>query len=151
MNYPPENSFVSGYLLYMLATASEHASEQFHEQVRAHGLRVPEWRVLACLVDNDGLMITHLAQLSLIEQSRMTRIINQMTNNGYLERCEDIEDKRRVRVRLTKKGRKIAKELVKSARAHEEQLLSALEDTDAAQIKRALDTLLTVLQQNRNL
>ena len=70
-----EPSFVSNYLLYLLGTSSGKASLQFHKLVRQRGLRVPEWRVLACLVDNDGLMITQLAELSLLEQSRMTRIV----------------------------------------------------------------------------
>ena len=71
--------FVENYLLYLLAAASEKASADFHEEVRAAGVRVPEWRVLACLADEDGAMITHLAALALAEQSRLTRIID---NNG---------------------------------------------------------------------
>jgi len=150
MNKTSEDTFVSGYLLYLLAASSEQASEQFHKQVRDRGLRVPEWRVLACLVDNDSLMITHLARLSLMEQSRMTRIVDQMTNNGLLERFEDNDDKRRVRVRLTGEGQKLANTLVAEAQEHEKSLLSTLKDTDAAEVKRALQALLTVLQTKEN-
>ena len=143
----PEDTFVSGYLLYLLAASSEQASAQFHARIREHGLRVPEWRVLACLVDNDGMMITRLASLSLLEQSRMTRIIDQMVARGLLHRVTDSDDKRRVRIRLTETGREVATELVAEARAHEAKLLSALADTDAARIKMVLQTLLTVLDQ----
>ena len=143
----PEDTFVSGYLLYLLAASSEQASAQFHARIREHGLRVPEWRVLACLVDNDGMMITRLASLSLLEQSRMTRIIDQMVARGLLHRVTDSDDKRRVRIRLTETGREVATEVVAEARAHEAKLLSALADTDAARIKMVLQTLLTVLDQ----
>ena len=143
----PEDTFVSGYLLYLLAASSEQASAQFHARIREHGLRVPEWRVLACLVDNDGMMITRLASLSLLEQSRMTRIIDQMVARGLLHRVTDSDDKRRVRLRLTETGREVATEVVAEARAHEAKLLSALADTDAARIKMVLQTLLTVLDQ----
>ena len=81
-----DERFVSNYLLYLLAAASDAASAQFHERVREQGLRVPEWRVLACLVDNDGEMITRLAEFSLIEQSRLTRIIDQMDDKGWVTR-----------------------------------------------------------------
>ena len=69
----PQNSgqkakFVNNYLLYLLAAASEKASGQFHAKVRKAGLRVPEWRVVACLYDSDKMMITELAELSLMEQ-----------------------------------------------------------------------------------
>ena len=137
--------FVGGYLLYLLAVASEKASAQFHAHVRAQGLRVPEWRVLACLVDNDGMMITHLAQLSLLEQSRMTRIVDQMDARGLVERVPDEADRRRVRVRLTDEGRGLATRLVIDARRHEARLLSELADTDAARIRQVLQSLLACL------
>jgi len=137
--------FVSEYLLYLLAAASEQASAQFHAHVRDQGLRVPEWRVLGCLVDNDEMMITRLAKLSLMEQSRMTRIVAQMETRGLVTREADEEDKRRVRVRLTRQGRALAESLVVDARAHEAQLLSSLADTDAERIKVVLQTLLDTL------
>ena len=138
-------TFVSGYLLYLLAASSEQASEQFHDHIRRKGLRVPEWRVLACLVDNDGLMITQLAKLSLMEQSRMTRIVDQMDARGLVQRAADSDDRRRVRVKLTEEGRSLAQALVADARNHETRLLSALADTDAVRIKKVLQTLLSVL------
>ncbi len=142
-----KSGFVSGYLLYLLAASSDRASAQFHAHVRAQGLRVPEWRVLACLVDDDGMMITQLAKLSLMEQSRMTRIVDQMDARGLVARAPDNADKRRVRVCLTEKGRALADTLVADARAHEARLLSSLADTDAERIKVVLQTLLDTLEE----
>ena len=141
-----EPSFVSDYLLYLLAASSEKASLQFHKLVRQRGLRVPEWRVLACLVDNDGLMITQLAELSLLEQSRMTRIVIQMEEKGLVRRKMDRADKRRVRVQLTAQGREMAEGLVEEAKFHEAALLSSLADTDAARVKGVLRALLEKLE-----
>ena len=138
--------FVDGYLLYLLAAASERASAQFHALVKRKGLKVAEWRVLACLFDNDGLMITELAGFALMEQSRMTRIIDRMDERGLVRRAADKADKRRVRVHLTDLGRERAAELVQLARQHEESLLSALAETDAARIKPVLQEMLRRLQ-----
>lgn len=137
--------FVSDYLLYLLAAASEAASAQFHAHVRTHGLRVPEWRVLAWLHDRDGAMITRLARISLIEQSRLTRIIIQMEERGLVIRKGDTRDRRRVRVHLTDTGRQIAEQLVTDARAHETALLAQLEGGDGARLKPALAALLARL------
>lgn len=139
--------FVANYLLYLLAASSERASAQFHTHVRKAGLRVPEWRVLACLADGDALMITRLADLALMEQSRMTRIVDQMASRGLVERVADAGDKRRVRVRLTEQGQTIADRLVEDAKAQEVRLLSEIADTDAAAIKSVLKSLLTKLAQ----
>jgi DNA-binding MarR family transcriptional regulator len=139
--------FVNNYLLYLLAAASEKASGQFHAQVRKAGLRVPEWRVVACLYDSDKMMITELADLSLMEQSRMTRIIAQMAERGIVKRAHDGKDRRRVWVQLTPDGMALAQTLVADAKIHERALLSELADTDAARIKVMLQTVLKRLDE----
>ncbi|AYE87842.1 MAG: MarR family transcriptional regulator [Sulfitobacter sp.] len=140
-----EGGFVSDYLLYLLAAASDVASAQFHAQVRKAGLRVPEWRVLACLSDTDGAMITQLARQALAEQSRLTRIIAQMEERGLLIRRSDPADGRRVRVYLTDAGRALAAELVPQARRHEAALIEMLKGNEGAQLKPALKSLLAAL------
>ncbi|NUH64023.1 MarR family transcriptional regulator [Sulfitobacter sp. S0837] len=138
--------FVSDYLLYLLAAASDAASAQFHTKVRKAGLRVPEWRVLACLADTDGAMITQLARRALAEQSRLTRIIGQMEDRGLLIRRSDPADGRRVRVYLTDAGRALTAELVPQAQKHEAALMEMLQGNVGAQLKPALKSLLAVLE-----
>ena len=137
--------FVANYLLYLMAAASDAASGQFHARVRAEGLRVPEWRVLACLHDRDGSMITQLARFALVEQSRLTRIIIQMDERGLVSRRGDPADRRRVRVYLTPQGRTLAARLVLEAREHESKLLQRLKGSDAAHLKPALHALIRTL------
>ena len=139
-------SFVPNYLLYLLAAASDAASAQFHAKARKAGLRVPEWRVLACLFDDDGSMITQLARAALVEQSRLTRIIIQMEERGLVTRRNDPDDGRRVRVFLTEKGRAIVTELVPQARGHEVELLTLLQPEQARMLKPALQSLLAALE-----
>lgn len=141
-----EAPFVPGYLLYLLAAASDAASSQFHAQARKAGLRVPEWRVLACLFDDDGSMITQLARAALVEQSRLTRIIVQMEERGLVTRRNDPDDGRRVRVFLTDTGRAIVTELVPQARRHEAELMDLLRPEQAAMLKPTLQSLLAALE-----
>ncbi len=130
--------FVGDYLLYLLAAASDAASADFHAHVREQGLRVPEWRILACLCDEDGQMVTQLAQLALMEQSHLTKIVDQMATKGLVKRRSDERDRRRVRVYLTAAGRVLGTGLVKKAREHEMSIVSRLGATDAARLKAAL-------------
>lgn len=142
--YPEEigpkesEGFVAGYLLYLLAAASDVASNDFHARVRERGLRVTEWRVLACLGDRDGQMVTQLAQLALMEQSRLTKIIDQMAVKGLVSRRNDRRDRRRVRVFLTVQGRGLAEGLVAEAQIHEQTLTAQLPPGEAALLKDAL-------------
>ena len=138
---------VSEYLLYLLAAVSERASAQFHAHARKEGLRVPEWRVLACLYDEDGAMITQLARLALLEQSRLTKIVDQMAGRGLVARRDDPGDKRRVRVFLTEQGRSLAERLVADALEHEAGILAALDHAQADRLKPVLKALLNQLEE----
>ena len=146
MSSQDDNRFVDGYLLYLMAAASDRASADFHGQVRAAGLRVPEWRVLACLVDCPPMMVTELAERALLEQSRMTKTVDQMTARGLLVRQADADDRRRVRIALTEEGQELAETLVAKARSHEADLLASLANTDADLIKPVLQALLAALK-----
>lgn len=137
-NAEPGEGFVSNYLLYLLASASSAASEDFHAKVRRRGVRVPEWRVLACLSDRDGLMVTQLAQFALMEQSRMTKVIDQMALKGFVSRENDKTDRRRVRIHLTSAGKVLAEELVGEAKAHEDGIIRQLPPGDAERLKEDL-------------
>ena len=139
--------FVSSYLLYLLAAASEGASAEFHGVVRDQGLRVPEWRVLAILVEQDGAMITRLAKFALMEQSRLTRIVDQMIDKGLVRRAPDERDGRRVRIWLTAEGRRRAEALVDEAQGHEAAILASLPDEEAARLKPALRSLMGALEE----
>lgn len=141
-----KSGFVSSYLLYLLAAASEGASAEFHAKVRDQGLRVPEWRVLAILVEQDGAMITRLAKFALMEQSRLTRIIDQMIEKGFVRRAADKDDGRRVRIWLTADGRRRAEALVRDARGHEADILSSLPAAEAERLKPALASLIEALE-----
>ena len=142
----PDTGFVADYLLYLLAAASDGASAQFHAEVRKVGLRVPEWRVLACLHDENGAMITQLARIALVEQSRLTRIIIQMEDRGLVVRQSDPKDRRKVRVFLTSAGRALVDRLVPDAQRHEAALLDRLSVEDAKRLKPILHALLQAVQ-----
>ena len=130
--------FVSDYLLFLLAATSAAASEEFHAAVRARGLRVTEWRVLACLHDRDGQMVTRLAGPAMMEQSRLTRVIDQMDERGLVARRSDRRDRRRVRVFLTPDGAALAEEMVARAREHEARVLASLQEGEGLELKRML-------------
>lgn len=141
MTDPAPPRFLPDYLLFLLATASASASAEFHGIARKAGLRVPEWRVLACLWDEDGQMVTHLAQLSLMEQSRLTRVVEKMVERGLVMRQGDDGDRRRVRVWLTEEGRALAGRMVGEARDHEARLLALLGPRDGERLKALLKRL----------
>ena len=93
--------FVDGYLAYLLAQASQRISAEFHLQVRAAGLSVTEWRVLASLEGSAGETIGTLAVLAITKQPTLSKVVQRMEADGLVERTGVRADRRQTRVCIT--------------------------------------------------
>jgi DNA-binding MarR family transcriptional regulator len=137
-----ENSFARNYLAYLLARASFIVSSQFHSKLQQWQLSVPEWRVLACLMDVEGLSVGELAGMALMKQPGLTKVLDRMERDELLTRRGTSDDRRRVTIHLTAKGRARVKPVQRAAMAHEAELLKQFSDEQRATIKSALDLLI---------
>lgn len=134
-------NFVNNYLLFQLAVVSHNFSLEFHDILRNKNVSRTMWRILINLVDRPGLYITDLSKNTLLEQSHVTKATDQMCKQGLLEKIPDTADRRRVVVRITKKGQEMILPLIEEAKHHEEMKLSQLNPDDAKQLKSLLATL----------
>ena len=141
---PPlaSNSFARNYLAYLLARASFIVSNEFHARLGDWDLTVPEWRVLACLMDVEGLSVGELAAMALMKQPRLTKVLDRMERDGLLQRRATSGDRRRVTIHLTAKGRARVEPVQRAAKAHEAEVLKQFTDEERATIKYALDLLI---------
>jgi 3-hydroxy-9,10-secoandrosta-1,3,5(10)-triene-9,17-dione monooxygenase reductase component len=141
---PPlaSGSFARNYLSYLLARASFNVSSDFHARLKEWDLTVPEWRVLACLMDVEGLSVGELAAMALMKQPGLTKVLDRMERDGFLKRQSASDDRRRVTLHLTAKGRTRVKPVQTAALAHEAELLKQFSDSERATIKHALDLLI---------
>jgi len=139
---PVETGFVPNYLAYLLARASFVVSNEFHATLKDWNLSVPEWRVLSCLSDVDGLSVGELAAMALMKQPRLTKVLDRMEADDLIERRDTASDRRRTPIHLTAKGRTTVKPVVRAARAHEAALLKHFTEEERAVIKHALDLLI---------
>ena len=130
----PMPRFVDGYLLYLLARASHAASAGFHARLKARGVPVPTWRVVATLHGvPEGETVGALAAACLMQQPTMTKVLDRLEAERLVTRRRE---GRVTRVQLTPRGERLAAELVPLARAHEAELLAR--HADAALELKAL-------------
>ena len=134
--------FVDDYLAYLLARASHEISGQFHQQVRAADLSVPEWRVLAGLAGGEGLPVGEIAALILAKQPTVTRLIDRMAAAGLVRRGRSAGDGRQRLVYITSAGRRRVGPLLAAAKRHEAAVLAALGAADASRLKGILRRLI---------
>jgi DNA-binding MarR family transcriptional regulator len=136
---PGGGSFAQSYLSYLLSRASHIVASGFHRKLKTWKLTVPEYRVLACLTGAEGMGVGDLAAMAIMEQSRMTKILDRMQKQGLIERRSDARDKRRVLVHLTDQGRTRAEPVLHAAKAHEAEMLAPLTPDERSMILRSLD------------
>jgi DNA-binding MarR family transcriptional regulator len=130
--------FVDGYLGYLLGQANHAVYKDFDAQVRAAGLSSIEWRVLATLHDAEPLTVSQLALEVLSKQPTVTKLVQRMAEQGWVELLADPADQRRTLVRASTAGRRMVRPLLEKARAHEAASLRMLAAPEQAALKRLL-------------
>lgn len=138
---PPPDRFVHRHLPYLLARASHALWRGFEPQVRAAGLNSLEWRVLATLSDSEPLTVGALAMEVLAQQPTVTKSLDRMAAQGWVERLPDPHDARRARVRLTPAGQAKVAPLLRAADRHQRERLAALGAPAPDDLQRALRAL----------
>ena len=133
---------VDDYLSYLLARASHVVAAEIHREVRAAGLTVLEWRVLATLSDGRARNVGELASIALAQQSTMTKLLGRMEADGRIARSDGEADRRQSLVRITRKGRVALGTLLARSKHHERTAVARLGASEAASLKSALKKLI---------
>jgi MarR family transcriptional regulator, lower aerobic nicotinate degradation pathway regulator len=133
--------FVHQHLPYLLARASHALWRGFEPRLRAAGLNSLEWRVLATLSDSPPLAVGQLALEVLAQQPTVTKTLDRLVAQGWVQRLADAADARRAQVSLTPSGLAHVAPLLADAQAHELQRLQALGATEPERMREALRAL----------
>ena len=123
---------------YLLGQATHALYKGFDAHVRAAGLSTIEWRVLAALQEGEALTVSRLADEVLAKQPTVTKLLQRMSDQGWVALQADAADQRRTLVQATAAGRRLARPLVERARAHEADMLRTLAAPEKAALKRLL-------------
>lgn len=66
-------------------------------------------RILYVLWQEDNLPIVELAARTGLAKTTLTSMLDRMESLGHIKRCYDSEDRRQIRIRLTKSARRLEK------------------------------------------
>jgi DNA-binding MarR family transcriptional regulator len=122
----------------LLGQASHALYKNFDQQVRAAGLSATEWRVLAALHGSPPLTVSQLAQEVLAKQPTVTKLVQRMSEQGWVDLQADAADQRRTLVSASAAGRRLVRPLLEKARAHESQMLATLAASEQVALKKLL-------------
>lgn len=134
------------FLPYLLNRITNRLNLNLLEDLRPLRINVPRWRVLAVLHSRDGRSIGELAAYTVMDQSTLSRVVDQMERDGLVERRRGVRDSRVVRVHILKAGHDTFNLILPKALRHLEH---ALDEFSAEERRLMLRLLHKVLDNIR--
>jgi len=112
------------------------AASEYADLQPAHSAAIqPLWDAPA------GERITTLARVARITKQSMSALVDHLEKTGYVERVEDPEDARAIRVRLTARGKAFGRAIRGFGRELEAQCAAKIGAARLEQVKAALQLL----------
>lgn len=98
---------LDSHVFFWLTQVMGARDRRLNAELKAFGVRVPEWRALAALYSRRKCTMSELAELASIDRTTLTRTIDRMEEAGWLARLSDGEDLRVTRLALTPSGERL--------------------------------------------
>jgi len=99
-------------LPYLMNRLVSRLNRNLDAKLRRRRLTFQHWRVLAVLTAHDRSTVSVLAELAVIPQATLSRLLARMGERGLVRRSMSRRDSRLVEVRLTPRGRTLYEEIV---------------------------------------
>src|SRR4029450_973248 len=113
------------YLAYVLAEADRLVNDRLGEALDAEGVTVEQWRILRALSDGRGHSMGDLARAALMPHPTLTKAVDRLAEQALVYRRQDDEDRRRVAVFLSDRGRDLVGRLDRRATDHHQKVAEA--------------------------
>jgi DNA-binding MarR family transcriptional regulator len=107
----------------------------------AHGLSIPEWRVLAMIGRFGTLSPSAVGEWTAMDKVKVSRAAGSLVARGLLRQMHDPRDGRGRLLHLTRKGAAVHQRMVPLACELEEQLAEGLSRAEWSNLMKALDKL----------
>ncbi len=117
------------------------------KEAARYGITRAQWAVLSKVERQEGLKQTELAELLEVQPITLTRLIDKLCDNGWIERRNDENDRRVNRLYLKKAARPL---LGKLAGLRSELTATALEGISPTDAHRLLTQLESIKENVRN-
>jgi MarR family transcriptional regulator, organic hydroperoxide resistance regulator len=130
------------HLSYLLAQANREINRQLDALLRAEGVPVEQWRILKVLSDGSGRSMGELAEAALLNHPTLTKTIDRMVADSLVYRISDPDDRRKVLIFCSDRGKTLARRLAPLALSQESKIVESYGGKATTQLKRLLETLI---------
>jgi DNA-binding MarR family transcriptional regulator len=131
------------FLPYRLSIVTNLVSRAFARRYEnAHGLTIPEWRMMAVLGRFAPLSSQEVGDRTAMDKAKVSRALQRLISAGLVKRRSNPSDNRQNMLALSRKGRAMHDRIVPQALELERELTEVLSPEE----RRMLDALLARLQ-----
>jgi DNA-binding MarR family transcriptional regulator len=130
---------LANYLPYLINRVGFALVTSFTaDALKANGLSIDMWRVLAALSNNGSQRQVDLSGMTSIDASTMSRLVSRLVRVGLVTRSRSETSNREVVVALSGKGRALVQRLIPIAQALERKASAGLSAKELVVVKRLL-------------
>jgi DNA-binding MarR family transcriptional regulator len=123
---------------FILTDTARLLRRNFNRRTHDLGLTRAQWGLLTHLRRKNGLRQTDLACLMELQPISLTRLIDRMVKNGWVERRADPEDRRTNRIFLTEKVKPVLGRLQEIGRKTREEAQAGISQEERDQLLQLL-------------
>lgn len=98
---------LSNFAPYLMNRIMGRYNASLRDEMAALGLTTPKMRALAVLSVIDGPLIRDLSVYAVVEQSTLSRALDQLETDGLIRREADQNDSRATRIFIADAGRRV--------------------------------------------
>ena len=133
---------LSRYLPYQINNIAKRVSDACSAiYTDEFGLTVGQWRVLAKLGEVEQMKARDVVTETLMDKSRVSRVVRQLEERGLLTRTRDEDDQRGFHMSLTPAGCELYRAIVPKALDWETELLEGLDLAEYRDLLRIIEKL----------
>jgi MarR family transcriptional regulator, organic hydroperoxide resistance regulator len=94
-------------LCFALYSASLAMTKLYKPLLEEMGLTYPQYLAMLVLWENDGVTVSELGERLYLDSGTLTPLLKRLETADLVTRLRDVQDERRVLIRLTAAGRKL--------------------------------------------
>ncbi|GHF15760.1 transcriptional regulator [Streptomyces spiralis] len=115
-------------LAHLLSHAERRLGRRLAVVLAEEGCSVEEWRVLSAVADGQGHPMSEIADHALMPAPTLTKLVDRMVAGNLVYRRPDPDDRRRVLLHLTARGRILQQRAAHRVHSDQTRLLDAVGD-----------------------
>ncbi len=102
---------LNSYICFSMRAAMKKIDKNLTALLEDLGVSIPQSFILLSLLEENAVTLKELGNRTLIDSSSMTVLVDKLEKDELVERQLDPQDRRAIRVLITRRGREIAEKI----------------------------------------